>query len=52
MRKVKITKRDLLLKENVLVVMEKVVTPYGNGAKVDCVKEYIGRRAYIIVVKD
>lgn len=52
MRKIKITKGTLFLKENVITVMEKVVTPYGNGAKVDCIKEYIGRRAYIIVVKN
>ena len=38
--------------QNVIVVLEKVVTPYGNGAKVDCVKEYIGKRAYVVVVKD
>ncbi|MGC8648946.1 MAG: DUF2080 family transposase-associated protein [Candidatus Micrarchaeia archaeon] len=52
MRKIKITKRNLSLNEDVIVVMEKIVTPYGNGAKVDCMKEYIGRRAYIIIVKD
>jgi putative transposon-encoded protein len=52
MRRVKITKKELSLKENVLVIMEKIVTPYGNGAKVDCVKEYIGRRAYVVIVKD
>jgi putative transposon-encoded protein len=52
MRKVNVSKRDLRLSEDVLVVMEKKVTPYGNGAKVDCVKEYIGKRAYIIIVKD
>ena len=51
MRRVKITKKNLSLKEEVIVVMEKIVTPYGNGAKVDCMKEYIGKRAYIVIVK-
>ena len=51
MRKIKITKRNLSLGEDVIVVMEKHVTPYGNGAKVDCVKEHIGRRAYVVIVK-
>ena len=52
MRKVNITTKNLRLAESVLVIMEKRVTPYGNGAKVDCVKEFIGRRAYIVIVKD
>jgi len=52
MRKVNLTTKNLKLSEDVIVVMEKRVTPYGNGAKVDCVKEYIGKRAYIVIVKD
>ena len=52
MRKVRIIKKNLSLNEDVILVMEKRVTAYGNGAKVDCVKEYIGRRAYVIIVKD
>ncbi len=52
MRKVNLTTKNLKLSEDVIVVMEKRVTPYGNGAKVDCVKEYIGRRAYVVIVKD
>lgn len=51
MRRVKITKKTISLKDDVVVVIEKVVTPYGNGAKVDCLKEYIGKRAYIVIVR-
>ena len=51
MRKIKITKKTISLKDDVITVIEKVVTPYGNGAKVDCMKEYIGKRAYIVIVK-
>lgn len=51
-RKVNITTKDIKLTDNVLVVLEKRVTPYGNGAKVDCLKEYIGKRAYVVIVKD
>jgi putative transposon-encoded protein len=50
-RRVKITKRTIFLKDDVVAIIEKVVTPYGNGAKVDCMKEYIGKRAYIVIVK-
>ena len=52
MRKVNITTKNLHLSEDVLVIMEKRVTPYGNGAKVDCTKEFIGRRAYIVIVRN
>lgn len=52
MRKVNFTTKSMRLSEDVVVIMEKKVTPYGNGAKVDCVKEHIGKRAYVIIVKD
>lgn len=52
MRKINFNTKSLRLSENVMVIMEKRVTPYGNGAKVDCVKEYLGKRAYVIIVKD
>ncbi len=51
-RKINFSTKSLKLSEDVMVIMEKKVTPYGNGAKVDCVKEYIGKRAYVIIVKD
>ena len=40
------------LTDNVLEIYEKKVTPYGNGAKIDAQKKDIGRRAYIIILKD
>lgn len=52
MRKVNITTKNLHLSENVIAIMEKRVTKYGNGAKVDCIKEFLGRRAYVVIVKD
>jgi len=41
----------LIIKDDVEEIFEKRITPYGNGAKVDAQKKYIGRRAYIIVLK-
>lgn len=32
--------------------IEKNVTKFGTGAKVDCPKEYIGKRVYLIIRKD
>ena len=49
-RKVKaIAGGKLKIEENVEQIFEKRITPYGNGAKVDAQKKYIGRRAYITV---
>ena len=52
MRKINLTTKNMHLSEEVIAIMEKHVTPYGNGAKVDCVKEFIGKRAYVVIVKN
>jgi len=46
-----ITGGKLKLEEDVEEIFEKRVTPYGNGAKIDAQKKYMGRRVYIIVLK-
>lgn len=51
-RKVEVREGDLQIKEKVEVIYEKVITPFGNSAKIDSQKKYIGYRAYVIVVKD
>jgi putative transposon-encoded protein len=43
--------RLVLREDQVLGFIEKKVTRFGNGAKVDCPKEHLGRRAYLIIVK-
>ncbi len=40
----------LLKDENVAMIYEKTVTKYGNGAKVDAPKKYIGKRAYVVIM--
>jgi len=53
MRKIILNKGRLMLQEDeVLGFIEKRVTRFGNSAKVDCPKEYIGKRAYIVVCKN
>ncbi len=52
MRKITIIKDKLELKEDVEVIYEKVVTAFGNSAKVDAQKKHIGKRAYVIIMKD
>lgn len=52
MRHVQVRKGDLIIKEKVECIYERVITPFGNSAKVDAQKKYIGKRAYVIVIKD
>ena len=51
-RKIEVRKDDLTIKETVEVVYERVITPFGNSAKIDAPKKYIGKRAYAIIIKD
>lgn len=52
-RKVKaVTGGKILLEDDVEEIFEKKVTPYGNGAKLDAQKRYIGKRAYVIILKN
>jgi putative transposon-encoded protein len=51
MRQIAVRKGDLSIREKVEVVYEKKVTPFGNSAKLDAPKKYIGKRAYVIIIK-
>ncbi len=48
-RKAKITDGTIEFKDKFDVMIEKTVTPFGTGAKVDCPKEYIGRKVYPLI---
>ena len=52
MRKIELKKDSLTLTEKkILGFIEKKVTPIGNSAKVDCPKRFIGKRAYLVIIK-
>ena len=51
MRTIKLIDKELVLRDNVEVFYEKTITSFGNSAKVDAPKKYIGKRAYVIVLK-
>jgi len=51
-RKLEIVKGNMVLRERVEVIYEKLITRFGNSAKIDAPKKYIGKRSYVIVVKD
>jgi putative transposon-encoded protein len=52
MRKIDIIDKRVILTDEVEIAYEKVVTPFGTSAKVDAPKKYIGKRAYVIILKE
>jgi putative transposon-encoded protein len=50
MRQIKLLSGDMVIKEKVDVVYEKVITRFGTSGKLDAPKKYIGKRAYVIIV--
>lgn len=52
MRKIQVIDGNLTINEKVNVIYERKVTPFGNSAKVDAQKKYIGKRAYVIIIDD
>jgi putative transposon-encoded protein len=52
MRRIQVRQGDLVIKEKVEVLYEQTITPFGNSAKLGAPKKYVGRRAYVIILKD
>jgi putative transposon-encoded protein len=53
MRRINLEQGKLTLQEDeILGFIEKTVTPFGNSAKVDCPKQYIGKRAYLVICRE
>jgi putative transposon-encoded protein len=50
--KIELTRERLHLHDEIDGFFEKSVTKFGNGAKIDCPKEFLGRRVYVIVCKE
>lgn len=40
------------IEDNVEEIFEKKVTPYGNGAKIDSQKKFIGKKAIVVILKN
>jgi putative transposon-encoded protein len=45
-------KDALSLGKDVETFYEKIITKFGNSAKVDAPKSYIGRRVYVVILKE
>ncbi len=51
-KNIKIMKEALTLGKEVETFYEKRITKFGNSAKLDAPKIYIGRRAYVVILKN
>ena len=52
MRKIIIEEKTKVIIEGIVGFIKRKVTPFGNSAKVDCPKEYLGRDVYLVITKD
>lgn len=50
-RKIELTTKDITLSDSVEIFYEKRVTPFGTSGKIDAPKKYIGKRAYVVILK-
>ena len=50
-RKIKLEKGKLSLKDDIELIYEKTITKFGTGAKIDAPKNFIGKKAYILIQK-
>lgn len=49
--KLMVNSRMELVDDDVESFFEKTVTVFGSGAKIDCPKEFLGKKVYVIVRK-
>jgi len=49
MRKIKVSKGNLIVEDKLVGFFEKKIVPHGNGAKVLCPKEFIGKKVYVLI---
>ena len=52
MKKIKTTITNEVKVKNIHAYFEKSVTQFGNGAKVDTPKEYIGKKVIVLVLRE
>lgn len=52
MKKFKVVETNGITVRNIQAYMERIVTKFGPGAKMDCPKEFLGMRDYLKIEKD
>lgn len=52
MKNKKVVNKTSITVENIEGFMVRKVTKFGSGAKVDCLKQYLGKTVYLIICKE
>jgi len=52
MKKVNVVNKTRLVIEGIEGFILREVTPFGTSAKVSCPKEFLGKRVYLVFLKD
>jgi putative transposon-encoded protein len=52
MKQVEMQTATRLIIENIAGFYIRTVTPLGNSAKVDCPKGHLGKKVYLVVIKE
>jgi putative transposon-encoded protein len=52
MKKIEIKHKSELKLKNIKGFLERTVTSFGTGAKVDCPKEFLGKRVILVIIED
>lgn len=48
-RQAKIQGTKLTFEDDFETIFEKTVTKFGSGAKIDCPKEHLGKKVYVLI---
>jgi putative transposon-encoded protein len=52
MRKIKTTISSEIVVKNIVGYFERESTKFGTGAKINCPKEYLGKKVIVLVCKE
>ena len=52
MKKIDIINKSTLTLKNIRGFLERVVKPVGTSGRIDFPKEFIGKRVFVVVMKD
>jgi len=50
--RIELTRKNITLTDEIEGFIQKKVTPFGTGAKVDCPKEHLGKTVYLVICKE
>lgn len=51
MRHVDLNRKKRITIDGIVGYIERSVTKFGTGAKVDCPKEYLGKKVYLVITE-